>query len=167
MNKVWNVNMLLCESTDKNVSEINNVFDTLIVNRESKQGGFTILTIVNAIKNELDTFGLYYFLEYIGNERGRVLYLGESISQKTDVHQIRKYKALRRTYKLPSISQKIIKFKVENCVFPLEGEYAVKLYKYDGKEVIRQTEKYSTRDMLDRMDEDHLVSFYPFIVEYE
>ena len=43
MSKVWNINVLLCEKANDDVSTIENIFDKLVINKKNRRGNFTIV----------------------------------------------------------------------------------------------------------------------------
>ena len=83
MSKIWNVNILLCRNANKEVSNIEDIFDTLIIDKEHKKANFTIVTILNSIESDEETFVLYYFIEYIGKTENKILYLFNSVISRS------------------------------------------------------------------------------------
>lgn len=163
MSKIWNVNILLCRNANKEVSNIEDIFDTLIIDKEHKKANFTIVTILNSIESDEETFTLYYFIECIGKTENKVLYLFNSVISRYEGD------CEKNLSSLCGISQKNSKMPIKNCFFPEEGSYEIKVYKYDGKQdTIRNSNGIvSTEEMLRYADVQHLVSVYPFRVQFE
>lgn len=161
MNKIWNINLLLCREVNRNVSKIEGVFDKLVLN-EKEEANFTIVTLLNSIKSDEEKFGLYYFLEQVNEDKDNLLlYLCSSIN-------VREKNAEKKDANLCSIegfSHKNIVFEIENCSFPGEGIYEIKVYKYDNDDVVKVGDNVSTKDMVKYANDDHLVSVYSFEVE--
>lgn len=161
MNKIWNINLLLCREVNRNVSKIEGVFDKLVLN-EKEEANFTIVTLLNSIKSDEEKFGLYYFLEQVNEDKDNLLlYLCSSIN-------VREKNAEKKDANLCSIegfSHKNIVFEIENCSFPGEGIYEIKVYKYDNDDVVKVDDNVSTKDMVKYANDDHLVSVYSFEVE--
>ena len=161
MNKIWNINLLLCREVNRNVSKIEGVFDKLVLN-EKEEANFTIVTLLNSIKSDEEKFGLYYFLEQVNEDKDNLLlYLCSSIN-------VREKNAEKKDANFCSIegfSHKNIVFEIENCSFPGEGIYEIKVYKYDNDDVVKVDDNVSTKDMVKYANDDHLVSVYSFEVE--
>ncbi len=148
-----NINLLLCEKADDQVRNINNIFDKIIFTNRNKNISFEILTIINQLDEESKEFILLYFIEECNEGEERlVLYLGQS-SHKTE--------GKRNNLHYHSISR----FIVDNCSFPEEGDYEVKVY-MQRKELIEIKEE-NTETMLKYANEDNLVATCPFKVEYK
>lgn len=50
-------------------------------------------------------------------------------------------------------------------IFPQEGNYEVKVYKYDDNEIFDDN-GLETKQIVDIIDEAHLATVYPFLVLY-
>ena len=161
MNKIWNINLLLCREVNRNVSKIEGVFDKLVLN-EKEEADFTIVTLLNSIKGDEEQFGLYYFLEKVNKDKNNLLlYLCSSINvREKDVE-----KKDANLCSIEGFSHKNIVFEIENCNFPGEGIYEIKVYKYDNDDVVKVDDNISTKDMAKYANEEHLVSVYSFEVE--
>ena len=161
MNKIWNINLLLCREVNRNVSKIEGVFDKLVLN-EKEEANFTIVTLLNSIKSDEEKFGLYYFLEQVNEDKDNLLlYLCSSIN----VREKNDEKKDANLCSIEGFSHKNIVFEIENCSFPGEGIYEIKVYKYDNDDVVKVDDNISTKDMVKYANDDHLVSVYSFEVE--
>ena len=161
MNKIWNINLLLCREVNRNVSKIEGVFDKLVLN-EKEEANFTIVTLLNSIKSDEEKFGLYYFLEQVNEDKDNLLlYLCSSIN----VREKNDEKKDANLCSIEGFSHKNIVFEIENCSFPGEGIYEIKVYKYDTDDVVKVDDNISTKDMVKYANDDHLVSVYSFEVE--
>ena len=157
MNKKWNINIMLCREADKEVSNIENIFDKLVIKR-NRRADFTIVTIMSSICSDEEQFGL--FIEYLDKDNGKnkLLYLCSSIygrdEQRTELSSVE------------GASNGISQIKIRDCEFPHEGYYEIKVYKYDDNEFSENCNE-QTKEMLKYAEESHLVSIYSFKVAYE
>lgn len=155
MNKRWNINTFLCRKADLKVSNIEDIFDRLIIKKNGK-ADFTIVTVMSSICSDEERFGLFYFIEYLDNEN-MILYLCNSIYEREKQNQETLVSSMNGT------SSKISRIWIEECEFPKAGSYEIKVYKYNDDE-LSQNYSESTEEMLQYADESHLVSIYPFKV---
>lgn len=159
MNKKWNINVMLCRKADEEVSNIENIFDKLVI-KKNRGADFTIVTVTSSICADEERFGLFYFIEYFDkdNERNKFLYLCSSIygkdEQRTELSSVE------------GASNGISQIRIRGCKFPNEGNYEIKVYKYDDDELSENYNK-QAKEMLKYAEESHLVSVYSFKVEYE
>lgn len=158
-NKIWNINVLLCQNTNQEVTQIDNVFNKLVVNKDNPYGKFEIITIMNAIGSTEKKIALYYFMELLDVKHPKVMYLCKSMIKRAPSSDS-EFKT-----SLPGITQKNMKMKIDKCFFPQEGNYEVKVYKYDDNEIFDDN-GLETKEIVDIIDEAHLVTVYPFLVSY-
>lgn len=158
-NKIWNINLLLCQNTNQDITKIDNVFNKLVVNKDKPYGKFEIITILNSIRSTESKIALYYFMELLDEKHPKVMYLCKSmIKRKT--HNDSEMKT-----SMPGITQKNIRLEINKCLFPQAGNYEIKVYKYDDDEIIDDDEL-GTKEMVEMIDEEHLITVYPFLVKY-
>lgn len=105
--------------------------------------------------------GIILFLEYLGESENKILHLFNSSIVKA------KNYGEEDISSLPGVSQKNSKMEIEDCSFPWEGSYEIKVYKYDEVDDLESDNDTSTRKMMRYMDKSHLVSIYPFKVQFE
>lgn len=166
MNKIWNINAILCEKTDSEITDIKNIFDTLRL-KKGNTAAFTIITFLNAIRSDEDKFGLYYFIERIPDEKEKNAlrtYLGNTIYVKDkDVGKNRLGEKICGSAE-HSVS-KMVSEKIEGIDFPSAGQYELQVFKYDGDSVV-DLENKSVEECEEWVDEEKLVSTYPFKVKF-
>ena len=153
MNRNININLLLCEKADKQVRNVNNIFDSVIFTDGDDEVSYEILTIINQLEVEQREFELLYFIEGCDDKKDRpILYLGRFIykteKERSNIHP-----------------HSISRFIVDHCSFPKGGEYEVKVF-MKQKGMINKDEE-STKNMLKYANEDDLVATCPFKVEFK
>lgn len=148
-----NINLLLCEKADDQVRNIVNIFDKVIFPNGDDNVSYEILTIINQLDEEPKEFILLYFIEGCNDKDDRpALYLGRGLHKTEGKKENLHYHSISR-------------FIVDNCSFPEEGKYEVKVY-MQPKESINIREE-NTETMLEYANEDNLVATCPFKVEYK
>lgn len=163
MNKIWNINTLLCRKTDTNVSNIKNIFDKLVIKKNGK-ADFVIITIMSSIRSDEERFGLFYFIEYVsGSNRRLILYVGNSIFTKDKAEKERGISSVHGS------SNEISQMEIRDCEFLEEGTYEIKIYKYDDDELdeLLVAKEEETEKMMKYAVDSHLASVYNFEVVRE
>jgi len=164
INKKWCINVLLCGKCDKNIENINNIFNKLYVNEENK-AHFDIVTILSGIGCDEKKFGLYYFIEQITKSGNKVAYLGSTIHYSDIDEQDETFEG-DETYasSVEGAVFKTHKISIGSCEFPEVGEYELKVFKFDNDEaeIIASDHEEKANKFY---NDEHLITVYPFKVQ--
>lgn len=162
VNKIWNINILLCGQCDDNVANINNIFDKLNVD-DNNQADFDIVTIMNAIGSDEEKFRLYYFVEKINDGKNMIAYIGSSLHKRSKGNLKSRDKKDFLAGSVEGTTFKTTVMRLRSCDFPGLGNYEIKVYKYDNDSVV-ELENDDIDVAKELAKDDHLVATYPFIV---
>ena len=163
VNKKWNINVLLCEECDKNVRNIRNVIDIINIG-ESNMASFDIVTIVSAVGCDEKQFGLYYFLEKLDEENSRMAFIGSSLHVKyEDGKSSNRENGERQITSVEGQTFMTSRIRIDECQFPGEGHYELKVYKFDDDEA-KEVESGDSAAAIEFMEDSHLATTYVFKV---
>lgn len=164
INKNWCVNVLLCRECDKNIENINNIFNKLYIDEENK-ASFDIVTIISAIGCDEEQFGLYYFIEQLTETVNKVAYLGSTVHyRKKDAHNGVWKSEEDFASSVEGTTFKTHRMSIKSCEFPEVGEYELKVFKFDNDEAKIIGEDHED-EASQFYDDNHLITVYPFKVQ--
>lgn len=164
VNKKWNINVILCEECDKNIRNIRNIFDIINVD-ESNTASFDIVTIVSAIGCDEKQFGLYYFLEKLEKENSMLAFIGSSVHVKCEGGK-GKGNVEGQITSVEGQTFMTSRIRVDECEFPGEGHYELKVYKFDDDEA-KEVKSGDSETGSEFMKDSNLVTTYVFQVRNE
>ena len=159
--KRWNINTILCGECDKEITNIQNIFDILYID-ESNTATFNIVTFINAMKCDEQKFGLYYYIEKLEQDSYQVAYLCNSRHQRVQNEEEGDRTKFVKT-RLDGVTIKSTRFRINDFCFPGEGNYELMVYKYDDEDVKAVNRENEDKSM-NFANEEHLVAVYPFKV---
>ena len=151
--KRWNINAVMCREADEEICNICNIFNKLIVNEECV-GAFTIVTFMNAIECDEEKFRLHYVMEKLDDEK-KAAYLGSTLQQNCG--ECKEEGTATSVDGVTSVSSRLV---FRKFLFPGEGDYEIKIYKYDNEEAMAL----EVDEWIKKLDDEHLVSTYQFAV---
>lgn len=157
-NKRWNINTILCGECDKDVVNVQNIFDVLYID-DSNIASFNIVTFINSIKCDEQRFGLYYYIEKLEKNSCQVAYVCSSRHKREKNEENQEEKEFSETT-VEGVTVKSTRFKIDDFCFPGEGNYELMVYKYDDEDAQPIDKNNSTKFT----DEKKLVAVYPFKV---
>lgn len=161
MNKRWNINTILCGECDKEIANIQNIFDILYVD-ESNTATFNIVTFINAMRCDEQKFGLYYYIEKLEKDSCQVAYVCNSRHRRAQGEE-RQEKVEFPETRIDGVTIRSTNFRINDFAFPGEGNYELMVYKYDDEDV-KPVNRENSEESIGFAEEDHLVAVYPFKV---
>lgn len=161
INKRWNINAILCGKCDKDIVDLQNIFDVLYVD-ENNTASFNIVTFISALGCDEQKFGLYYYIEKLEEGNEKVAYVCRSMHERKEEESGGKESDYRRST-VEGVTIKSTRFIIDEFCFPGEGNYELKVYKYDNDKV-QSCETENDGSPMQFVKDDNLVTIYPFKV---
>lgn len=161
INKRWNINAILCGECDKEIVNIQNIFDVLYID-ENNTATFSIVTFINAMRCNEQKFGLYYYIEKLEKDNYQIAYVCNSRHHREQNEEEQEEVELPET-RIDSVTIKATRFKINDFLFPGEGNYELMVYKYDNDDV-KPVNRADNEDSMRFTNEENLVAVYPFKV---
>lgn len=154
-----NINIILCEKTDKSLTNIYNIIDVVPLQHDGTIS-FDIVVFVNGIEWDVNNFGLYFFVEAL--DRKKIKYLGSSEYQynaehKTNTHGNYQFGSKRNS------SQSISEYIVKDLDVLGEGSYELQVYKYENEDMVDLSEM-GVNECIEYAKDENLVAAYSFEV---
>lgn len=157
----FNVNIIMCESVDKKVTNIKNICDTVKLD-ENNELSFGIVVIINTINCSEKNFHFLYVVEKINetNENNLVSLLGvvhikSSLAEKNAENKDNHLKS-----SIPNCGQSMLGYNFRKD-FPGKGAYELQVYKYENIDDLRDDEN---KIDCNKLDYDNLMCTYGFEV---
>lgn len=125
-NERLNVNLILCESYDKDSKSVNRIFNELITSKEHRSS-FSILTFISGIGMVNTSFVLHYYLmeqESDDRNRRKGLYIGAVSFVKNESQD-----------KMGNIGSTFANLDLESVPFLNETKYCVEAYMVEGNDI--------------------------------
>ncbi len=159
--KRWNISTILCGECDKEITNIQNIFDILYID-DSNTASFNIVTFINAIRCDEQKFGLYYYIEKLEKKSCQMAYVCNSRHQRAQSEEEQAENEFPET-RIEGVTIKSTRFRISDFYFPGEGNYELMVYKYDDNDV-QPVDRDNNGDSMRFAEEEHLVAVYPFKV---
>lgn len=156
--KRWNISTILCGECDKEITNIQNIFDILYID-DSNRASFDIVTFINAMGCDEQRFGLYYYIEKLDKDSCQIVYVCNSRHQRAKNEVIQEKKEFPET-RIEGVTIKSTRFTIDDFYFLGEGNYELMVYKYDDE----AAEPVDKEDSMKFAEDQHLVAVYPFKV---
>lgn len=155
-----NINIILCDSIDSSLKNINNIMDVIPLN-ENNTISFTTVTFINGIEWNVNGFGLYYYIQNL--DKNKTAYLG-CIEFETDEEQKKRSNGSSEKGSHENSSQLIADMRFDSVNVPGAGAYEIQVFKYENDEMVDLSDK-GIEECIKYANDEHLVASYAFEVK--
>lgn len=161
-----NINVILCEMADANISNISNIFDTITMKADNTIS-FTSVVFVNGIEWDFTRFTLHFYLEKVDEDL--ITYLGSvefDNDRSNDENTVNTNKNNHLIGKYNHSSHTISDMRYDNLYVPGPGSYELHVYRYNEDENVDLTEM-DLSVCIEYAKDEKIVAVYPFRVVEE
>ncbi len=157
----FNVNIIMCESVDKKVTNIKNICDTVKLD-ENDELSFGIVVNINTINCNEKEFYFLYTVEKINDSKQNnlvsildLVHIKSTLSEKNEKNTEKHLKS-----SIPNCGQSMLGYNFKKQ-FPGRGAYELQVYKYDTMDgLLDDKNKFD----YNKLNKDNLMCTYGFEV---
>ena len=159
-----NINILLCEKCDADMSNIYNIFDTIRIDEE-KKASFSIVTQISGFGKKYNKWGLFFFIEKAKEEKiqGSYSYLGRVIIEKGQEVKRSSCGHVQLSSQ-DEVFQELFPFDLKQVYFPGAGNYEIQVYLYEDEEIPDEEQMKIKEERKRVRNPGKLVALYDFEV---